>query len=141
MINSYFKTTITKPPSQSFYAINRLSVEKTNLQNKLRRYKLIALMLARATFKTLKISFDAVADNSKTLPQALAKFSLLSERNTNLTVYLAFDRIKIAASQQRTNEKLIKNMVNLLQRMEKYKIKQYFGKLVLNSSRNDHAFI
>lgn len=141
MINSYFKTTINKPATQSFYATNRLTAEKTYLQNKFKKYKLIALLLSRATFKTLKISFDAVAENSKTLPKALAKLSLLCERNTNLIVYLAFDRIKIAASQQRTNEGLIKNMVNLLQRMEKYKMKQSFGKLVLHSSRSDHAFI
>lgn len=141
MINSYFKTTINKPSTQSFYGTSRLTAEKTYLQNKFKKYKLIVLLLSRSTFKTLKISFDAVAESSKTLPQALAKFSLLCERNTNLTVYLAFDRIKIAASQQRTNERLIKDMVNLLQRMEKYKMKQSFGKLVLYSSRSGHAFI
>lgn len=103
MINSYFKTAINKPSTQSFYGTSRLNAEKTYLQNKFKKYKLIILLLSRATFKTLKIAFDAVAESSKTIPQALTKFSLLCERNTNLTVYLAFDRIKIAASQQKTN--------------------------------------
>jgi hypothetical protein len=56
-------------------------------------------------------------------------------------MYLAFDKIKVASSQQRADEKVLKNVVNLLQRIEKYKLKQSFGKLLLETSRCDKSFI
>ena len=56
-------------------------------------------------------------------------------------MYMAFDKIKLASSQQKNDEKILKNVVNLLQRIEKYKLKQAFSKLVLESSRYDKSFI
>lgn len=67
--------------------------------------------------------------------------SQLSEKNINLSMYLAFDKIKIVSSQQRADGKILKNVVNLLQRMEKYKLKQSFGKLLLETSRCDKSLI
>jgi hypothetical protein len=49
----------------------------------------------------------------------------------SLSLYLAFDKIKVASSQQKNDEKILKNVVNLLQRIEKYKLKQSFSKLIL----------
>jgi hypothetical protein len=57
MINSYFKTTPTKYPTQSFYTKSLLSTEKANNLLKYKKYKLILLILSRATFKTLRLSF------------------------------------------------------------------------------------
>ena len=141
MINSFFKTTINRPSQQSAPSSNRLSFDKPYLQVKFKKYKLIILLLTKATAKTLKLSFDAINEWAKIVPSALNKLSNLCEKNTNLSVYLAFDRVKIAASQQKSNEKIIKNIVNLLQRIEKYKLKQAFGKIVLSSARNDRSFI
>lgn len=57
--------------------------------------------------------------------------SQMCEKNMGLSLYLAFDKIKIASSQQKASEKILKNTVNLLQRMEKYKLKQSFSKIIL----------
>ena len=42
-------------------------------------------------------------------------------------MYMAFGKIKLASSQRKTDEKILKNVVNLLQRIEKYKLKQAFS--------------
>jgi hypothetical protein len=47
----------------------------------------------------------------------------------------------VASSQQKSNEKIFKNVINLLQRIEKYKMKQSFSKLALESSRTDRNFV
>ena len=141
MINSFFKTTINRPSQQNIPPHNRLSYEKPYLHLKFKKYKLVLLLLSKTTAKTLKLSFDAINESAKIVPSALNKLSQLCEKNTNLSVYLAFDRIRIAASQQRSNEKVIKNIVNLLQRIEKYKLKQAFGKILLFNVRNGRSFI
>jgi hypothetical protein len=67
--------------------------------------------------------------------------SQFCEKNMNLSVFLAFERIKIASTGQKSNEKVLKNIINLLQRIEKYKLKQSFSKLVLLSARTDRNFM
>lgn len=143
MINSYFRNanTATKPSLPSFYTTNRIPIEKPIAQLKYKKYKLFILIIARATIKTLKLSFEAICENSKTVPAALTKMSVFCEKNMNLSMYLAFEKMKVACSQQKGQEKILKNVVNLLQRMEKYKLKQSFSKLILETSRNDKNFI
>lgn len=141
MINSYFRTTPTKPPTQSFYSTTRIPIERPITQLKYKKYKLFILIIARATLKTLKLSFEAINDNSKIMPTALSKLVQLSEKNTTLTMYLAFEKMKVVSSQQKSDEKILKNVVNLLQRMEKYKLKQSFSKILLETSRCDKNFI
>ena len=141
MINSYFRTLPTKPLTQGYYTTTRISIEKPITQIKYRKYRLIILILAKACQKTLKLSFEAISEKSKAIPMALSKMSQLNEKNINLSIYLAFERIKVASSRQKADEKALKNVVNLLQRIEKYKLKQSFGKLVLETSRFDKSFI
>lgn len=141
MINSYFRTLPTKPATQSYYTTTRIPIEKPITQLKYKKYRLIILILARSCQKTLKLAFEAISEKSKTISMALNKMSQLNEKNINLSLYLAFDKIKVTSSQQRGDEKILKNVVNLLQRMEKYKLKQSFGKLVLETSRYDKNFI
>jgi hypothetical protein len=131
MINSYFRNVATKPSQQSFYTTTRIPIERPITQLKYKKYKLFILIITRAALKTLKLTFEAINDNSKTLPSALNKISQLSEKNMSLSLYLAFDKIKVASSQQKNDEKILKNVVNLLQRIEKYKLKQSFSKLIL----------
>jgi hypothetical protein len=97
--------------------------------------------LARVAYKTLKLTFDTINEKSKVVNAAISKMSQFSEKNINLTMFLAFDKIKIVSSQRKAEEKVLKNVVNLLQRMEKYKLKQSFGKLLLETSRYDKSFI
>jgi hypothetical protein len=58
-----------------------------------------------------------------------------------LSMYMAFDKIKVVSSQQKKDEKILKNVVNLLQRIEKYKLKHAFSRLILETSRYDKNFI
>lgn len=131
MINSYFRSTAPKPSLQSYYTTTRIPPEKPTLQLKYKKYKLIILILTRTTHKTLKLTLDAINENSKSMASAITKITQLSEKNIGLTLYLAFDKIKIASSQQRTDQKILKNAINLLQRIERYKLKQSFSKLIL----------
>ena len=71
----------------------------------------------------------------------MAKMARYSDKNLNLSLFLAFQRIKIASAQHKSNEKTLKSTVNLLQRLEKYKVKQAFGKLLLATARKDKNFI
>ena len=64
---------------------------------------------------------------SKTIPTAIVKICQLNEKNMCFSMYMAFGKIKLASSQQKTDEKILKNVVNLLQRIEKYKLKQAFS--------------
>jgi hypothetical protein len=49
--------------------------------------------------------------------ESLLKVAALTEKNLNLSFFLAFDRLKRAAVAQRSDEKTLKNLVNLLQRI------------------------
>lgn len=71
----------------------------------------------------------------------ITKMAAFSEKNLNLSVYLSFEKMKGAADRNRKEERFLKNVFNLLQRMEKYKLKQCFNKLVLNSSRTTRNII
>ena len=61
MIYSYFKTTSTKPPRQSFKSTPDIPLENPKFTNNSKKHRLIPLILARATAKTLKLTFEAIA--------------------------------------------------------------------------------
>lgn len=46
-----------------------------------------------------------------------------AEKNLALSMYLSLDKIKKAAGVKKSGDKFFKSVVNLLQRMEKYKMK------------------
>lgn len=103
MINSYFRTTSNKSTIPGFSSSSRLPIDRFGTQAKYKKYKLMLLILTRATFKTLKLTYDTIYENSRSFSQILNKLAQHCEKNINLTVHLAFDKIKIASSQQKSS--------------------------------------
>lgn len=65
----------------------------------------------------------------------MSRVVALTEKNASHSVLLGFERVKRAAVAGRGGERLLRSVVNWLQRMEKYKLKTSFGRLVLGAFR------
>lgn len=141
MIKSYFGTTNSRTSQTINYAMKRQIQEKQIREQKNKKYKLFLLLISRATYRSMKATIDIMLKNTRIIPEALLKMAQLVDRNNNLTFYLAFQRLKVAATKNRDNQKIIKNIVNLLQRIEKFKLKQVFSKIQLYTTRVDRNFI
>jgi hypothetical protein len=59
MINSYFRTMNTRQPTS--YGTSRLQNEKSYALGKHKKYKLFTIILARATSRTLRLTFQAIS--------------------------------------------------------------------------------
>jgi hypothetical protein len=111
------------------------------LVQKQRKYKLFIILISRATYRQLRDCFEQIKISNQRTLQTVSKMVAFSEKNLNLSVYLSFEKMKGAADRNRKEERFLKNVFNLLQRMEKYKLKQCFNKLVLHSSRTTRNII
>ena len=144
MINSYFKSTTASRNTYSPYFANRAVSDnaiKANNQHKNRKYKLIIILLTKATHRELRLNWNQLWAPQREMTKAITKIIGHSDKNMTLSVYLSFDRLKKAAVQQKSGERLIKNTVVLLQRIEKFKLKQCFGKLALFTARQNETML
>lgn len=115
MINSYFRTINTRQPSS--YGTTRLQTEKSIAIGKHKKYKLFTIILARATSRTLRLTFQAISESAQIYPAAVNKIVQFSEKNANISLFLALEKIKNMAAQQKSDERLLRNAITLLQRM------------------------
>ena len=131
MINSYFRPT---RPSQAFFPTypSAKSLEKTA---KYRRYKLLLIVLARATQRCLKEYWDQLWLNERRTTESLSRLLVLCDKNAAYSLFLGLERIKQKAVQSKASGRFFKGLFTLLQRMEKYKLKQSFSRLLLHTSR------
>ena len=90
MINNYFQTSINRPTFSKNYLSSKTIVEKNIKQAQYNRYKLFILIIAKANSRVIKSSLDIMHQNSKIVPDALAKIIAHAEKNINLCVFLAF---------------------------------------------------
>jgi len=121
MINSYFKSTVVRPIS-SQTSISQVSnytptkyIDKSN--NKYRKYKLIIVLLARASHRVMKSHWDVLWQKDRKANELLGRMLTLCDKNVAYSLFLGLDRIKQKATQNKNNEKLLKGMMTLLQRM------------------------
>ena len=139
MINSYFRTVNTRQPTT--YAPSRLQTEKSYALGKHKKYKIFTIILARAANRTLRLTFQAISQSSQIYPSAVNKMVQYSEKNANISLFLALEKIKNMAAQKKADEKQLKNAIILLQRMQKYKLKQAFSRITLAYARKNTAVV
>jgi len=90
MINSYFKTSLTRQPITTTYSTTRLVQERSIFGQKYRKYKLIVLLLAKATYRQMRETVELISSNQKRIHSNLSKIVTFSEKNLNMSTYLAF---------------------------------------------------
>lgn len=120
MLKDIFKPTTTRSTSYSPYFANKQISEnalKVNNQHKYRKYKLITLLLAKSLKRALTGAWKQLWEHSLKTKTALLKMAALSDKNLSLSLFLAFDKLKQAAFSQKAEEKTLKSLVNLLQRI------------------------
>jgi hypothetical protein len=65
----------------------------------------------------------------------------LCDKNMTFSLYLGFDRLKMNTAQNKSKDKQLKNMINLLYRIQKYKLKQSFSRLQIYVSRSNNNIL
>ena len=76
MINNYLRT--IKPYSASSAYLSRPSLERPPPLQKRNKYTIFALLLAKATYKTLRQTFKTIHDRDKYIAAMLEKISKIS---------------------------------------------------------------
>lgn len=120
MLNNIFKPPPPRTTSYSPYFTNKQISEhaiKANNQHKYKKYKLLILLLFKSLRRVLSDTWDDMWTLTRTTKSALFKMAAFTEKNLNLSFFLAFDRIKQAATARKSDEKTLKNLVVLLERM------------------------
>lgn len=121
MINSYFRSTVVRPTSSQTNLINGNTytptkyIDKNN--NKYRKYKLIIVLLARASHRVMKSYWDVLWQRDRKANELIGRLLVLCDKNVAYSLFLGLDRLKQKASQNKNNERLLKGMMALLQRM------------------------
>lgn len=132
MINSYFRSIKRDPnispytPYSSFYSTQ----QQQHNQSHKNKYKIFIIILNKATQRTLQDGFDQILNKHKKIIHNLTRLSTLSEKNINLCIHFCFDKLKSTIRPSRDQDKLIKNCLVLLQRIQKYKLKQAFANIL-----------
>jgi len=114
MINNFLKTLTQKPLSQTYvsnYPSYRV-LEKANI--KYRRYKLLSIILARSTQRVLKDYWEVLWHPDRKTNEILSKLVTLCDKNITYSLYLGFDRLKLNTAQNKSKDKQLKNLINLL---------------------------
>lgn len=142
MINSYFRTSAVRPPSTQSYISNYPSSKTLDKSNsKYRKYRLLIILLSRATNRALKEYWESLWQPDRRTSELLAKMVTLCDKNMAYSLFFGFDRVKLKASQNRNKDKLLKNVMTLLVRIERYKLKQSFSRLQLYASRTNSSIL
>jgi hypothetical protein len=121
MINSYFRSNIVRPISSQTNMSNVPTYTPTKYtekgNNKYRKYKLIIVLLARASHRVMKSYWNVLWQKDRKANELLGRMLVLCDKNVAYSLFLGLDRLKQKAIQNKNNEKLLKGMMALLQRM------------------------
>ena len=100
MMNNFFKNNVNRNSSYSPYFVNRQAPENTVKaahQPKYRKYKLIILLLIKASQRELRSSWERIVTPQQKEEASLLKMASYAEKNLALTMYLGFDKLKKTA--------------------------------------------
>ena len=107
MINSYFRTSVVRPVSSQTNLSNFSSygstkfVDKYNSKHK--KYRLIIILLTRATQRCLKSYWDVLWQQDRKASELIGRMLTLCDKNVAYSLFLGLERIKQKATQNKTN--------------------------------------
>lgn len=116
MLNNPYKPSITRNSTYSPYFVNKPVPEhyKGTYNSKYKKYRLLTIIIVRAAQRQIKDCWEKILNPQRKLNQSVGKIVSYSDKNMNLALLMAFDKIKRAASLQKINEKQLKSAVVLL---------------------------
>jgi hypothetical protein len=105
MLNNLYKPSVVRNTTYSPYFVNKPIPEnyKNTYNPKYKKYRLLTIIIFRAAQRQIKESWEKILNPQRKLSQSISRIVSYSEKNMNLSLLMAFDKIKRAASLQKVN--------------------------------------
>ena len=105
-MNNFFKNNVNRNTTYSPYFVNRPIPEnavKVNHQHKYRKYKLIILLIVKASLRQLKGTWERIITPQQKEEAYMLKVVNYADKNLALTMYLTFDKLKKTAGSHKSS--------------------------------------